>query len=408
VAFVRLSGARHPAMRIWIDPRQLAARRLTVTDIEDALRRENVQIPSGRLESTEREFTLRTNTGYTTVQDFRSLVLTKGDGDYLVRLGEVADVRLSPEDDRGYSRTDGVAGMSLGIIPQAKANILQVNRDVRDRIDALQSTLPDDISLDVNIDLSIFISESLKEVGKALGVALVLVLIVIYGFIGTLRATLIPAVTIPISIIASFAVMAFMGYSINVLTLLGLVLAIGLVVDDAIVVLENIVRRVESGEPTLLAAVNGSREIGFAVIATTLVLAAVFVPVSFMPGNIGRIFAEFGISLAAAVVFSSLVALTLVPMLSSKLFATGLHRGRVTRAIDRLFQRLSELYAGVLRRTIRHPWLVICGALAVLGASLTLLGKLPVEYLPREDRGMLLTMVTSTAPWNTVIRSACP
>jgi len=395
VAFVRLSGARNPAMRIWIDPRQLAARRLTVTDIEDALRRENVQIPSGRLESSEREFTLRTNTGYTTVEDFRSLVLAKGDDDYLVRLGEVADVRLAPEDDRGYSRTDGVAGMSLGIIPQAKANILQVNRDVRTRVDALQSTLPPDISLDVNIDTSIFISESLKEVAKALGVALVLVLVVIYGFIGTLRATLIPAVTIPISIIASFSVMAFMGYSINVLTLLGLVLAIGLVVDDAIVVLENIVRRVEGGEPTLLAAVNGSREIGFAVIATTLVLAAVFVPVSFMPGNIGRIFAEFGISLAAAVVFSSLVALTLVPMLSSKLFATGLHRGRVTRAVDRLFQGLSAVYARLLQRTIRHPWLVIAGAVAVFGASLTLLGKLPVEYMPREDRGMLLTTVTA-------------
>ncbi|MEX0976083.1 MAG: efflux RND transporter permease subunit [Woeseia sp.] len=395
VAFIRLSGSRQPAMRIWIDPQQLAARQLTVTDIEDALRRENVQIPSGRLESSEREFTLRTNTGYITVDDFRNLVLAKGEDDYLVRLGEVADVQIAPEDNRGYSRTDGVAGMSLGIIPQAKANILQVNQDVRKRLDQLQSTLPEDISLEVNIDLSIFISESLREVGIALGVALVMVLIVIYGFIGTVRATLIPAVTIPISIIAAFSVMAFMGYSINVLTLLGLVLAIGLVVDDAIVVLENIVRRIEQGEPALLAAVNGSREIGFAVIATTMVLAAVFVPVSFMPGNIGRIFAEFGISLAAAVVFSSLVALTLVPMMSSKLFATGLHRGRVTRAVDRVFQRLSKAYSSVLRRAVRHPWLVIAGAFAVFGATLTLLNDLPVEYMPREDRGMILTMITA-------------
>lgn len=395
VAFIRLSGGRQPAMRIWIDPQQLAARQLTVTDIEDALRRENVQIPSGRLESSEREFTLRTNTGYISVDDFRSLVLAKGEDDYLVRLGEVADVQIAPEDNRGYSRTDGVAGMSLGIIPQAKANILQVNQEVRKRIEQLQSTLPEDISLDVNIDLSIFISESLREVGIALGVALAMVLVVIYGFIGTVRATLIPAVTIPISIIASFSVMAFMGYSINVLTLLGLVLAIGLVVDDAIVVLENIVRRIEQGEPALLAAVNGSREIGFAVIATTMVLAAVFVPVSFMPGNIGRIFAEFGISLAAAVVFSSLVALTLVPMMSSKLFATGLHRGRVTRAVDRVFQRLSNTYSSVLRRAVRHPWLVIAGGFAMFGATLTLLNDLPVEYMPREDRGMILTMVTA-------------
>src|SRR5690606_13916335 len=222
-----------------------------------------------------------------------------------------------------------------------------------------------------------------------------LVLVVIYGFIGSFRATLIPAVTIPISIIASFAVMAWMGYSINVLTLLGLVLAIGLVVDDAIIVLENIVRRIEKGEPALLAAVNGSREIGFAVIATTLVLVAVFLPVSFMPGNIGRLFAEFGISLAAAVVFSSLVALTLVPMLTSKLFATGLHRGIVARAVDRVFQALSNAYSAILRRTIRHPWVVIVSALAVFAASLTLLGRLPVEYMPREDRGMLLTMITA-------------
>jgi multidrug efflux pump len=382
-------------MRIWIDPKLLAARRLTVTDIEDALRRENVQIPSGRLESSQREFTLRTNTGFVTEDDFRNLVLAKGDDDYLIRLGEVAEIQMAPEDVRGYSRTDGLPGMSLGIIPQAKANILQVNQDVRQRLADIRTTLPEDINLDVNIDLSIFISESLKEVGKALGVALVLVLIVIYGFIGTLRATLIPAVTIPISIIATFSVMAFMGYSINVLTLLGLVLAIGLVVDDAIIVLENIVRRIEKGEPVLLAAINGSREIGFAVIATTLVLVAVFLPVSFMPGNIGRLFAEFGISLAAAVVFSSVVALTLVPMLTTKLFATGMHRGRVTRAVDRAFQWLSNGYSSVLRRAIGHPWIVIASALAVFAASLTLLNRLPVEYMPREDRGMALTMITA-------------
>jgi multidrug efflux pump len=395
VAFVRLSGSRTPAMRIWIDPKLLAARQLTVTDIEDALRRENVQIPSGRLESSQREFTLRTNTGFATEDDFRSLVLAKGEDDYLIRLGEVAEVQMAPEDVRGYSRTDGLPGMSLGIIPQAKANILQVNQDVRRRLADIRTTLPEDIDLDVNIDLSIFISESLKEVGKALGVALVLVLVVIYGFIGTVRATLIPAVTIPISIIATFSVMALMGYSINVLTLLGLVLAIGLVVDDAIIVLENIVRRIEKGEPVLLAAINGSREIGFAVIATTLVLVAVFLPVSFMPGNIGRLFAEFGISLAAAVAFSSLVALTLVPMLTTKLFATGMHRGRVTRAVDRAFQWLSNGYSSILRRAIGHPWIVIASALAIFAASLTLLDRLPVEYMPREDRGMALTMITA-------------
>lgn len=395
VASVRMGGQRRKSMRIWVDPKRLAARGLTVGDIEDALRRENVQIPSGRLESSSREFTLRTDTGLLSPNDFRQIVLTRGSDDYLVRLGEVADVEIAPEDTRNFSRSNGIAGMSLGIIPQSEANILQVNRDVATRIDELQSTLPDDINMRINVDNSKFIAASLQEVGKALGLALLLVFVVIYLFIGTIRATIIPAITIPISIIASFIVMAWMGYSINTLTLLGFVLAIGLVVDDAIVVLENIVRRIEKKEPVLLAATEGAREIGFAVIATTLVLIAVILPVSFMPGNVGRIFGEFGISLAAAVAFSSLIALTLVPMLSSKLFATGLHRGRVTHAIDALFRSLANSYDRLLRVVMRHPVIVIGSALLVFGGSLTLLGKLPSEYMPREDRAFTMVMVTA-------------
>ena len=397
VARIRSNGSRRPAMRIWIDPKRLAARQLTVADVEDALRRENVQIPSGRLESDTREFTLRTNTGFTTVDDFRQLVLRAGDNDYLTRLGEVAEIELAPEDVRSYSRTDGVPGMSLGIIPQAGANILAVNSEVRKRVEALQSSLPADIDLSINMDNALFIRASMKEVAKALGLAMLLVIIVIYGFIGTARATLIPAVTIPISIIAAFIVMGALGFSINTLTLLGFVLAIGLVVDDAIVVLENIARRIEGGEPTLLAATNGSREIGFAVIATTLVLIAVILPVSFMPGNIGMVFGEFGISLAAAVAFSSLVALTLVPMLSSKLFGDNrLHRGRFTHLVDRLFRRLSRVYEHILRRVVTRPLAVIASALLLFGGSLTLVNTLPVEYMPREDRGM--AMIRLIAP----------
>jgi multidrug efflux pump len=396
VGRVRMSGKRKPAMRIWIDPKRLAARGLTVADIEDALRRENVQVPSGRLESTMREFTLRTDTGFRTSADFEKLVIMRGSDDYLVRLGEVADVELSAEDVRSFSRTDGKTGMSLGIVPQAQANLLQVNGAVAGRIDELNPTLPDGMRMSINMDTSVFIRESLREVGKALLLALTLVLIVIYGFIGTIRATVIPAVTIPISLIAAFIVMNALGFSLNTLTMLGFVLAIGLVVDDAIVVLENIARRIEGGEPTLLAATYGSREIGFAVIATTLVLVAVILPVSFMPGNIGLVFGEFGISLAAAVCFSSLIALTLVPMLTTKLFADNrLHRSVLTHAVNRLFQRLAAGYETLLRRTLRHPWLVIGGALLVFGASLTLVGKLPTEYLPREDRGVIFVMLTA-------------
>jgi multidrug efflux pump len=395
VAFIRRSGQRRKAMRIWIDPKRLAARGLTVSDIEGALRRENVQIPSGRLESSAREFTLRTDTGLVNAEDFRRLVLAEGSDNYLIRLGEVADVELAAEDVRSFSRSNGVSGSSLGIVPQAQANILKVNREVIERINELNLTIPEDITLSVNMDMSEFISASIKEVGKALGIALLLVLVVIYSFIGTIRATLIPAVTIPISIIAAFAVMAAFNFSINTLTLLGFVLAIGLVVDDAIVVLENIVRRIEKKEPVLLAATNGSREIGFAVIATTLVIVAVILPVSFMPGNIGLLFGEFGISLSAAVMFSSLIALTLVPMLTSKLFATGLHRGRVTHAIDSVFRRLSAAYHALLGRVTRHPVIVITSALAIFSSSFTLISRLPVEYMPLEDRGFVMVMVTA-------------
>jgi multidrug efflux pump len=397
VARIRGSGRRRPAMRIWVDPKRLAARGLTVTDIEDALRRENVQIPSGRLESSAREFTLRTNTGFRTAEDFRQLALVEGQDNFFTRLGEVADVELAPEDVRSYSATDGVAGMSLGVIPQAQANILRVNSAVAQRIEDLQSTLPADIDLSVNFDTAMFIRASLIEVAKALGLAMFLVLLVIYAFIGTIRATIIPAVTIPISIISAFIVMASLNFSINTLTLLGFVLAIGLVVDDAIVVLENIIRRLERGEPILLAATKGSRQIGFAVIATTLVLVAVILPVSFMPGNIGMIFGELGISLAAAVCFSSLIALTLVPMLTSKLFADNrLHRGRVALWLDSLFRRLSAAYSQVLKRIIHRPILVIGSALLIFVSSLGLITTLPVEYMPREDRGF--TMVVLTAP----------
>ena len=396
VASVTNHGARRPSMRIWVDTKRLAARSLTVGDIEDALRRENVQIPSGRLESSTREFTLRTDTGLRSVEDFQQLVLKEGQDGYLIRLGEVADIERAPENIRSESRTDGEPGFSLGIVPQAQANILQVNAAVKQRLDELSTSLPPDISLGINVDYSVFISESLKEVAKALGLALLLVLIVIYGFIGTVRATIIPAITIPISIISAFIVMSALGFSINTLTLLGFVLAIGLVVDDAIVVLENIARRIEQGEPTLLAATNGSREIGFAVIATTLVLVAVILPVSFMPGQIGLVFGEFGISLAAAVVFSSLVALTLVPMLTSKLFADNrLHRSGFTHFIDRAFRKLSNAYEGMLRRLTRRPVIVIGSALAIFAGSLTIISSLPVEYMPREDRGMAMIMVTA-------------
>ncbi|GMU70106.1 MAG: multidrug resistance protein [Steroidobacteraceae bacterium] len=405
VAVVRLGGARRYAMRVWLDREALAARQLTVADVEDALRRENVELPAGRIESREREFTLRTDTNLENEQDFRELAIGRGAGGHVVRLGDVAQVSLSAEDERSLARSDGVPGVTLGITPQSKANVLEVARLAKAEIERLRPGLPADIVMEVNVDFSMFIVESMKSVAKALAETLAIVLVVIFLFLGTARATLIPAVTIPVSLLATAMVMAWLGYSINTLTLLGAVLAIGLVVDDSIVVLENIVRRIERGEPALLAALSGSREIAFAVIATTLVLCAVFLPVSYMEGNIGRLFGEFGVTVAAAVAFSALVALTLTPMMASKLFTAGLHRGRVAHGVDGLFRRLAARYESLVRRSLRGrgPWVVL-GAAAAFSALVVMLMiagrpvpwlKLPVMFAPIEDRAMLPVMITA-------------
>src|SRR6188768_211100 len=403
VASVRMNGARRYAMRVWLQRENLAARQFTVTDVENALLRENVEIPAGRLESREREFSLRTDTNLRTEEDFRNLVIGRGPDGYLVRLGEVAEVRLASDDDRSLSRSNGEIGLSMAVIPQSKANVLATSNAVKKRLADIQDTLPKDINVEVNIDNGVYIAASLKNVVFALSETLILVLVVIFLFLGTLRATLIPAVTIPVSIVAAAIVMLALNYSINTLTLLGVVLAIGLVVDDAIVVLENIVRRIEEGEPPLLGAINGSREIGFAVIATTMVLVAVFLPISYMQGNVGRLFSEFGVSVAAAVVFSALVALTLTPMMTSKLFAKRIQRGRLAAAIDRAFKALTRQYMSALRWGLTGPrplsLLVVAGVSAGMAIMLLVFGwpwngmRLPQELAPPEDRGRVQVFV---------------
>lgn len=395
VALTRINGERRYAMRIWLDRKALAGRQLTVQDIENALRRENLQLPAGRIESVNREFSLRTDTGFNTEEDFRQLVIGRGVDGSLVKLGEVADVKRDAEDLRSISRSNGVTGISIAIVPTSTANVLDVARGVKQEMERIRTTLPEDIRMEINVDNSLFVDESINEVIHALGVALVLVLVVIYAFLGTLRATLIPAITIPVSIIASSIVMVMAGFSINVLTLLGAVLAIGLVVDDAIVVLENIVRRIEGGEPALIAAVDGSREIGFAVVATTLVLIAVFLPISYLPGNLGRLFGEFGITIATAVAFSALISLTLVPMMTSKFFARGALRSRTTQVVERFFHWLSQRYEQSLRAAIKRPLLGIglgAGTIALGGLLYVIL---PSEYAPTEDRAMVQIIVTA-------------
>jgi multidrug efflux pump len=395
VAITRINGERRYAMRIWLNRQALAGRQLTVQDIENALRRENLQLPAGRIESTNREFSLRTDTGFNTEADFRQLVIGRGGDGSLVKLGEVAEVKRDAEDLRSLSRSNGVVGLSISIVPTSTANVLDVARGVYEEMARIRTTLPEDIRLEVNVDNSLFVKESINEVVHALVVALVLVLIVIYAFLGTLRATLIPAVTIPVSIISAAIVMVMAGFSINVLTLLGAVLAIGLVVDDAIVVLENIMRRIEEGEPALIAAVNGSKEIGFAVVATTLVLIAVFLPISYLPGNLGRLFGEFGITIATAIAFSALISLTLVPMMTSKFFAGGVVRSRMTRVVERFFHWLSQRYEETLRAAIRRPMVGVGLGVATIVLGGLLYTVLPSEYSPTEDRAMVQIILTA-------------
>jgi multidrug efflux pump len=401
VANVQLSGARRYAMRIWVDRHALAARGLTVVDVENALRRENVQIPAGRIESNQREFSLRTETGLDKPEDFRALVVGRGLDGYMVRLGEVARVELAAENERTIARTNGVAGAAFGVVQQSKANTLEISRGIREQIAKLQQDIPKGSELSINIDRAVFIEASLREVLYAIVFSLIAVLAVIYLFLGNLRATLIPAVTIPVSIIATFVVMDALGYTINVLTLLGIVLAIGLVVDDAIVVLENIYKKAEAGQPPLLAAIDGSREIGFAVIATTLTLVAVFIPLSFLPGNVGRLFREFGFTIAAAIAFSALVALTLTPMMASKLIRGGQHAGKVAGAIDRFFTGLSNGYGRIVNAAIRGPWRFVIAATVLFAGTVALvvgvpglIKPLPSAFTPQEDRGMLHVVLT--------------
>ena len=393
VAMVRINGERHYAMRVWLNRNALAARKLTPQDVEDALLSENVELPAGRIESVNREFTLRTDTGLQTEEDFRRLVIGRGADGYLVRLGEVAEIKKDAEDFRSVSRTDGITGITLSIIPTSTANVLAVAQGSREALNNMQASLPPGMTLSVNIDFSQFIVQSIDEVIIALVIALVLVLVVIYAFLGTVRATLIPAVTIPVSIVAACMVMAALHFSINVLTLLGAVLAIGLVVDDAIVVLENIVRRIEHGEPALIAAVDGSKEIGFAVLATTLVLIAVFLPISYISGNVGRLFSEFGITIAAAIAFSCVVSLTLVPMMASKLFARGIIRGRFVTVVDGFFRWLSDRYQRTLHAAVKVPVIVMSLAVGTIVLGVALYRVLPTEYAPVEDRGIIQVVV---------------
>ena len=395
VARVLVGGGQTFAMRVWIDRQALAARGLTVSDVELALRSGNLELPAGSIDSVDRAFTVRVDRSFHTEEDFARLVLARGDDGYLVRLGEVARVEKGAEETRTFFRGNGVPMVGIGIIKQSTANTLTVAEAAKAERLRVNETLPEGMEIKQSFDSSVFIKGAIAEVYKTLFIAIALVVTVIFLFLGSLRAMIVPAVAVPVSLVATFLVLLVLGFTINILTLLALVLAIGLVVDDAIVMLENIHRRMEVYRETrLVAAFRGARQVAFAVISTTLVLVAVFTPIAFLGGDIGRLFSEFALTMAAAVIFSSLVALSLSPMLASQILPPGhSEKNWLSRQVDRLFQRIRSLYTRTLRGVMRHAWVMLLLFGGILGGAYWLFEQIPDEYAPKEDRGAFYLLV---------------
>ncbi len=386
VAQIRYGGGSRYAMRVWLDRVKMASTGVTAGDVEAALRRENVELPAGRVESTNREFTVRVARRYKTAAQFGDLVVGRSEQGHLLRLEDVARVEIGPSDDRTVFRRNGEELVGIGVVAQAKANVVTVVDGVRQRMEEINRTLPSDIQLYPSSDSSVYIRAAVDEVYRTLLITALVVVGVIFLFLGSGFATLIPALTVPVSLVGTFFVLDMLGFSINLLTLLGLVLAIGLVVDDAIVVLENVARRIRDGEPPLRAAFVGTRQVGFAVVATTVVLVAVLIPVTFVEGNTGRLFTEFALALAAAVVLSTLVALTLTPVMCSLLLRGG-KPSPMIRVVDWLFVPVQRAYRWILEGLVSQP----LAAVAIAGGLALSIGglfqRLPQEYAPQEDRG---------------------
>jgi multidrug efflux pump len=400
VGEVMIGGAKEYSMRLWLDPVKMASRKVTVLDVEKALRSENVEVPSGRIEGLQREFSVRTLGEMKTPEQFNRLII-KRVNNVPIYLEDIGHAAIGPKDDRSIVRFNGKPAVGIGIVKQSKANTLDVAKAVKAKLPAIRKTLPPGLTMDIAYDSSVFIQQSVDEVVESLFVAFGLVVLVVFLFLRNLRATFIPAISIPISLITVFTVMYALNYTINTITLLGLTLAIGLVVDDTIVVLENIYRRIELGEPPMEAAFKGTREIGFAVIATTAVLVAVFLPIVFMGGLLGRILKEFAVVVAGSVIISGFVSLSLTPMLCARMLKPETHATR-RNWLDQFlewFYQLVEVVANVFQGTLsslmRRKKLVfslVAGIVVICGAMFPLL---PKEFLPVEDRGTILTFIMS-------------
>jgi multidrug efflux pump len=395
VASVMMFGDRRYAMRIWLDPARMAAYEIIPQDIEAALSSQNIEIPAGRIESNQREFSVLSRTDLNSVAQFENIII-RNDSGYPVRIKDIARVEIAPEDERKKSRYKGEPAVALGVVKQSTSNPLDVSEGIQARLPQIETALPEGVKVQLAYDSSIFIAESIKSVFSTILLASLLVVLVIFFFLRNLRATLIPVITIPLSLIGVFAMMLGMGFSINTLTLLAMVLAIGLVVDDAIVMLENIYRHVENGLTPIQAAFKGSKEIGFAVIATTLTLVAVFVPIAFSEGRTGKLFTEFALTLAGAVVVSTFIALSLSPMMSSRLLRHETKHSAMFNLIEGWLQGLTSGYQSLLKKVLKSRSLAVLIMLVSLAGSGFFFTQLPQELAPIEDRGDILAM--SVAP----------
>ena len=416
VATVNIFGEQRYAMRIWLDAPAMAARGLTVTDVETALTSQNVELPAGTLETGQKDYTVRVARTYSRPEDFRQLPIgtrgasgvtaatqtttaavpsgatgaIQGRTGYVTRLGDIARVEEAPAEDRRLFRGNGLDQIGLAVTRQAQSNDLAISEGVKALMTDIQPTLPPGVTLQVGMDNSVFTSHAIDEVWITIGISMALVALVNFIFLGSLRAAIIPSVVAPICLLATFIVLAPLGFSLNLLTLLALVLAIGLVVDDAIVVVENIQRRLDLGEPPLVAAERGARQVFFAVVATTIVLLAVFAPLLFLPGYVGRLFVELAAAIAAAVAFSAFLALSLSPMMASKILRPAHSGGWLNKRVDGAMDRLRESYGATLSLFLgrRVALLGVIGLfVVVVGGAAVMFLRLPNELVPGEDRG---------------------
>lgn len=396
VAAVQIYGDRPYAMRVWLEPEAMAARGVTATEIADALRGNNLELPAGQLESSSRNYLLRTETRLTSADAFEDLIVSiTGAG--RITLGDVARVEIGTESDDSEFRSNGETAIGLGVLRQSSANTLTISSAVRGEVEAIQSDLPAGTTLQITSDDADFIENSIRQVLTTLAISVIIVVAVIYVFLTSVRATIVPAITIPIALLGACAGIAVAGFSINILTLFALILAIGLVVDDAIVVLENIERQVEKGDEPKEAARTGANQVFFAVVSTSAVLISVFLPLSFLEGEIGKLFREFGVTLAIAVALSTFVALSLCPVIASLVLKKGMNDSWFAKSVKGATDRLLSGYRGLLIRAIRMPLVILAIAAGLTGMSWTLYQQLPSQLTPSEDRGIFFVSVQSPA-----------